>query len=56
MDTDGQNGLIIVLAAALIKAFFTVCETAVTEIGDKKLKNSEKTRRGTILLKLLEKP
>lgn len=56
MDTDGRSGLIIVLAAALIKAFFTVCETAVTEIGDKKLKNSEKTIGGTVLLKLLEKP
>lgn len=56
MDTDGQNGFIIVLAAALIKAFFTVCETAVTEIGEKKLKNGEKTKCGTILQRLLEKP
>lgn len=56
MDTDGQSGLIIVLAAALVKAFFTVCETAVTEIGEKKLKNSEKTKGGAILSELLEKP
>lgn len=56
MDSDGQNGLIIVLAAALIKAFFTVCETAVTEIDDRKLRNAEKTKCGTVLSKLLEKP
>ena len=57
MDSDGLTGIILILVLILYKAFCTVCETAVTEIDDRKVKNSpEKTKGRKTLLKLLEKP
>ncbi len=57
MDSDGFTGIILILVLILYKAFCTVCETAVTEIDDRKIKNSsEKIRGKNTLLKLLEKP
>lgn len=57
MDSDGFTGIILILVLILYKAFCTVCETAVTEIDDRKVKNSpEKTKGRKTLLKLLEKP
>lgn len=52
MDSDGYGGIIFIAAAALIKAFFTVCETAMTEVDDRKVRNGG----ATTLSKLLEKP
>lgn len=57
MDSDGLTGIILILVLILYKAFCTVCETAVTEIDDRKVKNSQEKIRGkATLLKLLEKP
>ncbi len=57
MDSDGLTGIILILVLILYKAFCTVCETAVTEIDDRKVKNStDKIRGKATLLKLLEKP
>lgn len=57
MDSDGFTGIILILVLILYKAFCTVCETAVTEIDDRKVKNSaDKIRGKATLLKLLEKP
>lgn len=57
MDSDGLTGIILILVLILYKAFCTVCETAVTEIDDRKVKNSpEKNKGRKTLLKLLEKP
>ncbi len=56
MDSDGYPGLIIILAAALIKGFYTVCETAVTEIDDRRIKNNDKNVKYKTLCELLEKP
>ncbi len=57
MDSDGLAGIISVLAVVLYKAFCTVCETAVTEIDDRRVKNSsEKIKGRETLMKLLEKP
>jgi len=57
MDSDGLTGIILILVLILYKAFCTVCETAVTEIDDRKVKNSsEKIKGRATLLKLLEKP
>ncbi|MBQ5318379.1 MAG: HlyC/CorC family transporter [Oscillospiraceae bacterium] len=57
MDSDGFTGIILILVLILYKAFCTVCETAVTEIDDRKVKNSQEKIKGkATLLKLLEKP
>ena len=57
MDSDGHAGLIFIIAAAAVKAFFTVCETAVTEVDDRKIKNGETAQKGRkTLQKLLDKP
>lgn len=57
MDSDGFTGIILILVLILYKAFCTVCETAVTEIDDRKVKNSQDKIKGRkTLLKLLEKP
>ena len=57
MDSDGLTGIILILVLILYKAFCTVCETAVTEIDDRKIRNSsEKIKGKDMLLKLLEKP
>ena len=56
MESDGYGSLIVILAA-VFKGFFTVCETAVTEIDDRKVRNGDIKHRGKdTLLKLLEKP
>ncbi len=52
MDTDGYAGSIVILAVILYKGFCTVCESAVTEIDDRKVKNGKKS----VLSDLLEKP
>ena len=57
MDSDGLAGSIIILALVLMKAFFTVAETAIAEVPDSKVKSFEKgsvTQRR--LFKLLESP
>ena len=41
MDSDGLAGSIVILALILLKAFLAVCEIAVFEIGDSKLKTFE---------------
>ena len=41
MESDGLAGSIIILALILLKAFLAVCENAVAEIGDSKLKTFE---------------
>ncbi len=57
MDSDGLAGSFIILALVLIKAFFTVSETAVTEISDSKVKNYENgTKQQRRLFKLLQSP
>ncbi len=57
MDSDGTAGIIFILVLILYKAFFTVCETAVTEIDDRKVRNaSDKIRGRKTLLALLDKP
>lgn len=57
MESDGLAGSLIILAFILIKVFFTVGETAVTEISESKVKSfengSDKEKR---LFKLLSKP
>lgn len=56
MESDGYGSLIVILAA-VFKGFFTVCETAVTEIDDRRVRNGDIKHRGKdTLLKLLEKP
>lgn len=52
MDSDGYAGSMLILAVILYKGFCTVCESAVTEIDDRKVKGGEKT----VLSGLLEKP
>ncbi|MBQ8781824.1 MAG: HlyC/CorC family transporter [Oscillospiraceae bacterium] len=57
MDSDGLAGSFIILALVLIKAFFTVSETALAEVPDSRVKTFEKgsmTERR--LFKLLESP
>lgn len=57
MESDGYGGLAVILAAAVVKGFFTVCETAVTEIDDRKVRNGDAKFKGKdTLLRLLEKP
>ena len=57
MESDGYGSLTVILAAAVIKGFFTVCETAVTEIDDRKVRNGDAKFKGKdTLIKLLEKP
>lgn len=60
MDSDGNAGTfinLIILAVILFKGFCTVCETAVTEIDDRKVKNgSGKVKNSRTLADLLEKP
>lgn len=41
MDSDGLAGSIVILALILLKTFLAVCENAVFEIGDSKLKTFE---------------
>ena len=54
MDSDGYAGIIVILAAILVKGFYTVCETAVTEVDDRRAKNGGK--EFAVLAELLEKP
>ena len=54
MDSDGYASLIVILTAALIKGFYAVCETAVTEIDDRKVRNGGEEYK--TLSELLEKP
>ncbi len=57
MDSDGFAGIIPILAVILYKGFFTVCETAVTEIDDRKVRNDrDKSKKDGTLARLLEKP
>lgn len=57
MESDGFAGSIIILAVILYKGFCTVCETAVTEIDDRKVRNSsDKSKKAAVLAALLEKP
>ncbi|MCH5350292.1 MAG: HlyC/CorC family transporter [Oscillospiraceae bacterium] len=56
MDSDGHGGLLFIIAAAAVKAFFTVCETAVTEIDDRKIRKTDAEKRRKTLEKLLDKP
>lgn len=53
MDSDGYAGSIIILAVILYKGFCTVCEAAVTEADDRKVKNEN---GNSVLAGLLEKP
>ncbi len=53
MDSDGYAGSIIILAVILYKGFCTVCESAVTEADDRKVKNENGK---SVLAGLLEKP
>ncbi len=53
MDSDGYAGSIIILAMILYKGFCTVCESAVTEADDRKVKNENGK---SVLAGLLEKP
>ncbi len=52
MDTDGYAGCIVILAVILYKGFCTVCESAVTEIDDRKVRCGRKCA----LSDLLEQP
>ncbi len=56
MDSDGYPGLVIIIVTAIFKGFYTVCEAAITETGDRKLKNADKNGRTKLLSELLEKP
>ena len=57
MDSDGFAGSIIILALILVKAFATVCEYAVTEVSDSKVKNFENgSKAERRLFRLLEHP
>ena len=56
MDSDGHGGLLFIIAAAAVKAFFTVCETAVTEADDRKIRNGDGEKGRKTLQKLLDKP
>lgn len=53
MDSDGYAGSILILAVILYKGFCTVCESAVTEADDRKVKNENGK---SVLAGLLEKP
>lgn len=53
MDSDGYAGSIFILAVILYKGFCTVCEAAITEADDRKIKGNGKN---TALSELLEKP
>ncbi len=61
MDSDGSSHILslslILLLMVLLRAFFTVCETSVTEISDSKVRGYEnkKGRKG-LLFRLLQKP
>ena len=54
MDSDGYAGLIVLLTVIIVKGFYTVCETAVTEIDDRRVRNGGKEFEA--LAELLEKP
>lgn len=57
MDSDGFAGSLIILALILVKAFTTVCEYAVTEVSDSKVKNFENgSKAEKRLFRLLEHP
>lgn len=57
MESDGFARSLFILAVVLYKSFCTVCETAVTEIDDRKVRNDiEKSKKHTTLAALLEKP
>lgn len=56
MDSDGHGGLLFIIAAAAVKAFFTVCETAVTEVDDRKIRNGDGEKGRKTLQMLLDKP
>lgn len=47
MDSDGGSiiiGVLLILLIVIIRCFFTVCETALTEISDGKVKSFEKSK------------
>ena len=57
MDSDGLAGSIIIIVLILLKAFFTVCETALAEISDSRVKSFENgTKAERRLFRLLKSP
>lgn len=57
MESDGFARSLFILAVVLYKSFCTVCETAVTETDDRKVRNdSGKSKKHGTLAALLEKP
>lgn len=57
MEPDGFTGSIVIIALTLLKTFFTVCESAVTEINDSRVKSFEDgTKAEKRLFDLLQKP
>ncbi len=60
MDSDGSHiipCIVICVILIALRAFFTCCETACTEIGDGKVKSYENEKGGKgVLFKLLSKP
>jgi len=53
MDTDGYAGSIFIIAVILYKGFCTVCEAAVTEADDRRVRSENGE---SALAKLLDKP
>ena len=59
MDDAGRlwQGFVICSVIIILMFFFTICENAIIEINDSKLKKlSEQTKHGKHLKKLMEKP
>ncbi|MGN0692486.1 MAG: CNNM domain-containing protein, partial [Oscillospiraceae bacterium] len=61
MDSDGSSmlfGVILFLAVAFIRCCFTVCETALTEISDAKVKSYKNSgdKKERVVYRLLNKP
>ena len=57
MESDGFARCLLILAVVLYKGLCTVCETAVTEIDDRKVRNDcDKSKKHRRLAELLEKP
>lgn len=57
MESDGFARSLLILAVVLYKGFCTVCETAVTEIDDRKVRNDrDKSKKHRRLAELLDKP
>ncbi len=57
MESDGFVGCLVIIAAILIKGFFTACETAFADVNDSKTRSYEnETGNKKTLYKLLVKP